>query len=102
MTKARIDDRIVPKMNGNAPYTSFTGSQVVLERKPQPNFSIESFEPRYDSYPIRRTRTRIPMAKTKVRFLKTRSPRFRLEEGIGLEVKKAEGLSSPKRTLPPS
>jgi hypothetical protein len=100
ITSANTDETSVPKMKGNAPYSSFTGSQVVVVKKFQPNFSIESFDPRYDSYPIRTTSAKIATAKIKVRFLKSTSPRLRLREDLIAGVRKAEGLSSPKRTLP--
>jgi hypothetical protein len=47
--RARNEERSVPNISGRAPYSSCTGSHVLVARKFQPNFVIVSADPAYIS-----------------------------------------------------
>ena len=47
--RARNDERSVPNIRGRAPYSSCTGSHVLVTRKFHPNFEIVSADPAYIS-----------------------------------------------------
>ena len=49
MTRARIEEARVPKISGNAPNSSATGSQVLVVTKLKPNCAIASREPSQSS-----------------------------------------------------
>ena len=74
MTNARRDDASVPKINGSAPYSSATGSHVVVVRNFHPKCLRDNSEPRTISYAIRKTRANTKNANSIVVFLKTLSP----------------------------
>ncbi len=85
---AKSDERSVPKMNGSAPYLSWTGSHSELHRNDAPNFDRASLEPAYSSHPTRTMRTMIMAAANAATHLNAMSGP--LEPGAGkMEIEDA-------------
>src|ERR1700726_423281 len=93
ITSAIKDETAVPKINGNAPKCSVTGSQVEVTRKWNPNFSMASDEPRANCQPTRNTNNTTTSAMVSAKASKALSPN--LEGGF---IFAATAPSSPDET----
>ena len=74
MRSARIDEYSVPQMNGSAPNSPATGSQVSVRQKLRPNFWIESIDCRVSSNPMAQTMSTRTSANAPVPMRNPRSP----------------------------
>ena len=74
-----MDEYSVPQMNGDAPNSPATGSQVEVLQKFRPNFWIESIDWRDSSKPIARTIRTSASANTPVPTRNPMSPPFLIQ-----------------------
>jgi hypothetical protein len=73
MSWASNDEYRVPQMNGRAPKSCATGSQVSVTQNPSPNSRTERIDSRNSTTPIAPTRTRTSAANAPVPTLNPRS-----------------------------
>src|SRR5436190_2346173 len=78
ITSAIAEETSVPKMNGQAPNCSVTGSQLERVTKLQPNLRNARWDPLANSQPMMTIKANTVSAINSVSHLKTRSPIGRL------------------------
>ncbi len=79
---ARRDEYSVPQMNGSAPNSPATGSQIFPVQNRKPNLAIERFEVRYSSQKMPATSRTTRNAKKPVPSRKPRSSALRRGDGV--------------------